>query len=158
MYIISIISGALMFSVVQVALIGHFFFGPLPETSAPSLGELLQNSNVVIFVGICVGVLVMSFVVPKILLKGALKSLPDKTSFTLEKDLLPRYFSSHIVRFAMLESIAILGLIMTTMTHNTMLVVGNSAVSLVIMALFFPTASKIQSQIQASTTKKIRLH
>ncbi|MBX9769550.1 MAG: hypothetical protein K2X47_19900 [Bdellovibrionales bacterium] len=157
MQMLAIVSGALMFSVVQVAVIGFLFFGPLPGATAPTFAELTQSPNILGLLAASAFSFVLSFVVPKLILKSTLADLPQKTSFSLEKELLPKFFPSHLVRFALLESVAILGLVLTLLTHNTMLVVGYAVISLLMMALFFPTKEKVTSQIQGASVHKIRL-
>lgn len=157
MQLLAIVSGALMFSVLQIAVIGYLFFGPLPDTTAPSLLELIQSPNILFLVGGMVFSLGMSFIVPNLLLKSNLVHLPQKTSFSLEKDIVPRYFPSHFFRFALLEAIAIIGLIITLTTHNTSIVVGSAAFSILMMGLFFPTKETVTKQINDASSQKIRL-
>lgn len=109
--------------------------------------EFQLNLNDYILLGAALVSIVLSFVLPNLLFQAVLKN-PATAGQSLEQRIVGNYFVAQLMRWALIESVTILGFVHSIQNKHSQLFYPLFAISLVLYLLSRPSEDAVRKRIQ----------
>lgn len=144
-----IVSIALILSSLMFVMISYQRVVPQKELS--NLFEIFQNPATMVFGIWALMMFVVSFILPNFLFRNSLKR---DTNLSVLK-VLQIYFVSHIIGYALLESMSIMGFVTAIGVHQPRAALIFAAPAIAAMAIRFPSLDSILQKAENILGRKI---